>query len=344
MSGGVDSSVAAALLKQQGHEVTGVTIRVKPADGSSDDIHMAQRVAGKLGIAHHTVDCREVFDKEVVAHFCSEYGRGRTPNPCVRCNEFVKFAALMEKAQELGAEFIATGHYARIALDEVSERYQLNKGRDSGKDQSYFLYFLRQDVMGHVLLPLGDMKKNDVRNIAKSLGLASAERAESQDVCFVASGDYRGFVGARMPLASEPGPILDSARNVLGRHHGILSYTIGQRKGMGISDKQPLYVTRIDAERNAIIVGSKADVYGDELIASNLNWIEFDALEQPIEVKAKIRYRHREDEAVVTPLSDDRVYVKFAQPQMALTPGQAVVFYHGSVVVGGGTIERAGGV
>ena len=336
--------MAAALLKQQGHEVVGMTIRVKPADGSNDDIQTAQRVAEKLGIAHHTVDCREVFDKEVVAHFCSEYSRGRTPNPCVRCNEHVKFAALMEKARELGAEFVATGHYARIELDKVSELYQLKKGRDSGKDQSYFLYFLRQDVMGRILLPLGDMKKDDVRNIARSLGLASADRAESQDVCFVASGDYRGFVGARMPRASEPGPILDRDGIVMGRHHGILSYTIGQRKGMGVAAEAPLYVTRIDAERNTIIVGSKADVYGDELIASNLNWIEFDALEEPIEVKAKIRYRHREGEAVVTPLSDSRVHVKFAQPQMAITPGQAVVFYRGSVVVGGGTIERAGGV
>ena len=340
MSGGVDSSVAAALLKEQGYEVVGMTIRVKPADGSNDDIRVAQSVAEKLGIAHHIVDCRELFSQKVVDHFCAEYSRGRTPNPCVRCNEYVKFDALLNKARELGAEFVATGHYARIERLGKSGRYQLKKGCDSGKDQSYFLYFLKQDVMGHISLPLGEMKKDDVRNIARSLGLASADREESQDMCFVAKGDYRGFVGARMPQAGEPGPILDRQGNVLGRHRGILSYTVGQRKGMGISDKQPLYVTRIDAERNAIIVGSKADVYGDELIASSLNWIEFDTLEQPIEVKAKIRYRHREGDAVVTPISNSEVNVKFAQPQMAITPGQSVVFYKGSVVVGGGTIEQ----
>jgi tRNA-specific 2-thiouridylase len=342
MSGGVDSSVAAALLKEQGCEVIGITIRVKPDDGSSDDIRVAQSVAEKLGIAHHTVDCRELFDKKVVEHFCSEYSRGRTPNPCVKCNEHVKFATLLKKARELGAEFIATGHYARVESLGKSAKYQLKKGRDNGKDQSYFLYFLKQDMMGRILLPLGEMKKEDVRNIARSLGLASADREESQDVCFVARGNYRGFVGARMPRAGEPGPILDRQGNELGRHHGILSYTVGQRKGMGISAAEPLYVTGIDAGRNAIIVGSKADVYGDELIASSLNWIEFDALEQPIDVKAKIRYRHREGDAMVTPISNGEVYIKFAQPQMAITPGQAVVFYKGSVVLGGGTIERVG--
>jgi tRNA-uridine 2-sulfurtransferase len=342
MSGGVDSSVAAALLKEQGCEVVGVTIRVKPGDGSSDDIRVAQSVAEKLGIAHHTIDCRELFSRKVVDHFCSEYSCGRTPNPCVRCNEHVKFDALLKKARELDAEFIATGHYARIERAGRSGNYHLKKGRDSGKDQSYFLYFLRQDIMGRILLPLGGMKKEDVRNLARSLGLASADREESHDVCFVASGDYRGFVGERMPQACEPGPIVDSGGNVLGRHRGILSYTVGQRKGMGISAAEPLYVTGIDAGRNAIIVGPNADVYGDELVASNLNWIEFDRLEQSIELKAKIRYRHREGEAVVTPLSGGEVYVKFAQPQMAITPGQAVVFYKGSVVVGGGTIEKAG--
>jgi len=342
MSGGVDSSVAAALLKGQCYEVIGMTIRVKPADGSSDDIRVAQMVAEKLEIAHHTVDCRELFSSKVVDHFCREYSRGRTPNPCVRCNEHVKFDALLKKARELGAEFIATGHYARVESLGKSAKYQLKKGRDGSKDQSYFLYFLRQEIMGRILLPLGEMKKADVRDIASSLGLASADREESHDVCFVAKGDYRGFVGARMPRASEPGPILDRQGNELGRHRGILSYTVGQRKGMGISAEEPLYVTGIDAERNAIIVGSKADVYGDELIATGLNWIEFDALEQPIEVKAKIRYRHREGDALVTPISSGEVNVKFAQPQMAITPGQSVVFYRSSVVVGGGTIERAG--
>ena len=342
MSGGVDSSVAAALLKEQGYDVVGMTIRVKPGDDSDDDIQVAQKVADKLGIAHHAVDCRELFSRKVVDHFCSEYSRGRTPNPCVRCNEYVKFATLLNKARELGAEFVATGHYARIERDGSSGKYQLKKGRDSGKDQSYFLYFFQQDIMGRILLPLGEMRKEDVRDIARSLDLASADREESHDVCFVAKGDYRGFVGARMPQAGESGPILDRQGNELGRHRGILSYTVGQRKGLRLSYDEPQYVLAIDVGRNAIVVGSKADVYGDELIASELNWIEFDALEQPIEVKAKIRYRHREGDALVTPVSNGEVNIKFAQPQMAITPGQAVVFYRGSTVVGGGTIERVG--
>ncbi|MFA5367140.1 MAG: tRNA 2-thiouridine(34) synthase MnmA [Dehalococcoidia bacterium] len=340
MSGGVDSSVAAALLKEQGYDVVGLTIRVKPADGSDDDIRVAQAVAQKLGIAHHTVDCRKLFDREVVDHFCAEYGRGRTPNPCVRCNERVKFSVLFDKAHEMDAEFIATGHYARIEKDIRSKKYHLKKGRDRGKDQSYFLYFLRQDIIGRILLPLGGMKKEDTRILARAFGLASADREESRDVCFVAGGDYRGFVGKRMPRAGEPGPILDREGNLLGQHCGILSYTIGQRKGMGISAEEPLYVTGIDVKRNAIIVGNKSDVYSDELVASNLNWTESGTPKRPIEVKAKIRYRHREGEAIVTPLPGNEVRVKFTRPQMAITPGQSVVFYRGSIVVGGGTIER----
>jgi tRNA-specific 2-thiouridylase len=343
MSGGVDSSVAAALLKEQGYDVVGLTIRVKPAGGSDDDVRVAQTVAKKLGIAHHTVDCRKLFDIEVVDHFCAEYGRGRTPNPCVRCNEHVKFAVLFDKACKMGAEFVATGHYARIEKDERSKKYHLKKGRDRVKDQSYFLYFLRRDVLERILLPLGGMKKEDTRILARAFGLASAGREESRDVCFVAGGDYRGFVGARMPQADETGPILDRDGNILGTNRGILSYTIGQRKGMGISAGEPLYVTGIDVKRNAIIVGNKSDVYGNELVASNLNWIESDAPKRPINLKAKIRYRHREGEAVVTPMPNGEVIVKFARPQMAITPGQAVVFYRGSVGMGGGTIERAGG-
>jgi tRNA-specific 2-thiouridylase len=343
MSGGVDSSVAAALLKEQGYDVVGLMLRVTSDEGSSDDILVAQSVAEKLGIAHHIIDCRDVFAREVIDNFCVEYSRGRTPNPCVRCNERVKFAVLLDKARGLGADYVATGHYARIERDVKSGIYHLKKGRDGSRDQSYFLYFLRQDIMGSILLPLGVMNKEDVRNKAIAAGLASAGREESRDVCFAARGDYRGFVGARMPRAAEPGPILDGEGNVLGRHRGILSYTVGQRRGMGISAGESLYVTGIDVKRNAIIVGAKADVYGDELVASNLNWTEFDAPEQPIEVKAKIRYRHREGEAVVTPISNSEVHVRFAQPQMAITPGQAIVFYSGSTVVGGGTIERAGG-
>jgi tRNA-uridine 2-sulfurtransferase len=349
MSGGVDSSVAAALLKQQGYEVTGVTMRIWDGEsavegkrhgcygpGEEEDIADAQRVARILGIPLHIVDLTKEYKAEVLDYFCSEYMSGRTPNPCVRCNRRVKFDALLRKARESGITFdyFATGHYAQIEYVEASKRWLLKKARDLTKDQSYFLFALSQAQLGRSLFPVGGYKKDEVRKLAADFGLGVDKKPESQD-----------FAGAGYsPLAGSvrPGPMLDKQGHMLGKHRGIQFYTIGQRKGMGISAAEPLYVTGIDAGRKAIIVGPKADVYGDELIASNLNWIEFDTLEQPIELKAKIRYRHREGDAVVTPLSGGEVYVKFAQPQMAITPGQAVVFYKGSVVVGGGTIERSG--
>ena len=351
ISGGVDSSVAAALLKQQGHEVTGVTMRIWGGSsavegrrhgcygpGEEADIADAQRVARILGIPLHIVDLTKEYKAEVLDYFCNEYLSGRTPNPCVRCNRMVKFDALLTKARESGVEFehFATGHYALVEHVESSNRYLLKKAKDLSKDQSYFLFALSQKQLGRSLFPVGGYKKDEVRKLAADFGLGVDKKPESQD--FAGAG-YSPLAGS-----ARPGPMLDKQGHTLGEHRGIQFYTIGQRKGMGISSEAPLYVTGIDAERNAIIVGGKADVYGDELIASGLNWIEFDALEQPIDVKAKIRYRHREADAAVTPISDNRVYVKFAQPQMAITPGQAVVFYRGSVVVGGGTIERAGGM
>jgi tRNA-specific 2-thiouridylase len=352
MSGGVDSSVAAALLQQQGYDVTGVTMRIWDGGsaavegrrhgcygpGEEEDIADAQRVARILGIPLHIVDLTKEYKAEVLDYFCSEYLSGRTPNPCVRCNRRVKFDALLRKARESGVEFehFATGHYALVEHVESSNRYLLRKAKDLSKDQSYFLFALSQEQLGRSLFPVGGYKKDEVRKLAADFGLGVDKKPESQD--FAGAG-YSPLVGS-----ARPGPMLDKQGHTLGEHRGIQFYTIGQRKGMGISAESPLYVTGIDAERNAIIVGSKADVYGDELIASNLNWIELEALEQPIDVKAKIRYRHREADAVVTPISDNRVHVKFAQPQMAITPGQAVVFYRGSVVVGGGTIDRAGGI
>ena len=352
MSGGVDSSVAAALLKQQGYEVTGVTMRIWDGEsaaaegkrhgcygpGEEEDIEDARKVADILGIPLHIVDLTKEYKAEVLDYFCSEYLSGRTPNPCVRCNQRVKFDALLRKARESGIEFdyFATGHYARVEYVESSHRYLLKKARDLAKDQSYFLFALSQEQLGRSLFPVGGYKKDEVRRLAAGFGLGVDKKPESQDF---ASGDYSPLAGS-----ARPGPMLDKQGRPLGEHRGIQFYTIGQRRGMGISAEEPLYVTGIDAEHNAIIVGSKADVYGDELIASGLNWIEFDALEHPIDVKAKIRYRHREADVVVTPISDNRVHVKFAQPQMAITPGQAVVFYCVSIVVGGGMIEQAGGV
>lgn len=354
MSGGVDSSVAAAILKQEGYEVIGVTMQIWPSDkqayeidrfggccglGAVDD---AKRVAYKLGIPHYAMNFRDIFGQKVIANFCREYSLGRTPNPCIRCNQYIKFDALLERAKRLGADFVATGHYARIEKNEANSRYLLKKGIDRRKDQSYVLYPITQEQLGHSLLPIGSFTKQRVRQIARELGLSVAANPESQEICFIPDDNYPKFLKEHIPQAVKPGPILNEQGSILGRHRGILFYTIGQRKGLGISAKEPLYVTAIDRERNAIVVGSKEKVYGNKLIASGLNWITIAKLKHPITVKAKIRYRHKEAEAEITPWDKDQVYVKFKEPQMAITPGQAIVFYNGDTVIGGGTIEQAG--
>jgi len=353
MSGGVDSSVAAALLKEEGYQVIGATMQIWPSNELADEadrfggccgidaVSEAKRVAYRLGIPHYVVNFRNLFAQKVIANFCREYNLGRTPNPCIRCNEYIKFDALLSRAKELDADFVATGHYARIERDEVSGRYLLKKGVDRGKDQSYVLYIMSQNQLRHALMPLGGFTKEMVRQIARELELPVADKAESQEICFIPDGDHAKFFKEHMPKGAKPGPILDRNGNALGEHQGILFYTIGQRKGLGISAREPLYVVAIERERNAIIVGSKGEAYGDELIADELNWIAIESLKQPLELKAKIRYRHREADAVITAISGgDRAHVKFKQLQMAITPGQAVVFYHKDTVVGGGTIER----
>jgi len=349
MSGGVDSSVAAALLKEKGYEVTGITMEVwdreaLPGDrtrhscygpGEEEDIEDARKVAQVLGIPFYTFDLRQEYRIEVLDYFCHEYLLGRTPNPCIRCNRMVKFDALLKKARDSGLEFdySASGHYAQVEYDESKPRYLLKKARDRAKDQSYFLFSLSQDQLGRSLFPLGSYTKAEVRKMARALGLGVEDKPESQN--FTGAG-YSTLVEA----VAKSGPILDRRGNVLGQHPGIPFYTIGQRKGLGISAGEPLYVIGIDPERNAIVVGSKEEVYGDELIASKLNWIAIRQLQQPMEVKAKIRYHHKEAEAVVAPLDKGKVRVKFEDPQMAITPGQAVVFYADDTVMGGGTIER----
>jgi tRNA-specific 2-thiouridylase len=348
MSGGVDSSVAAALLKEQGYQAIGVTMQLWPSEGSTKDderfggccgthaIADAQRVAQALDIPHYVMNFREVFARKVIADFCQEYQRGRTPNPCIRCNHYVKFGALLERANELGADFLATGHYARI--EKADERYVLKKGIDSAKDQSYVLYVMTQDQLKRTLMPLGNLTKKRVRQIAREFNLPVAEKRESQEICFIPDDDYPRFLASY--VRAEPGTIIDRKGNILGEHQGIIYYTVGQRRGLGISAGEPLYVLAIDPERNAVIVGQRDGAYGDELIAAEVNWILADAPTQPITVEAKIRYLHKEARATVTPLEDGKAHVRFAQPQMAITPGQAVVFYRGDAVVGGGTIER----
>jgi len=353
MSGGVDSSVAAALLKKEGYQVIGVTMQIWPHrkqanDGGSgaccgiDAAEDARKVSYKLGIPHYVMNFRDIFAQKVITDFCEEYSLGRTPNPCIRCNQYIKFGALLERAEELGADFIATGHHARIEIDEATGTYYLKKGIDQNKDQSYFLYPLTQEQLSHALLPIGNFTKASIRKIAGELGLQVAAKPESQEICFILDDNYPEFLKDYIPQAIKPGPILDEKGNILGRHQGILFYTIGQRKGLGLSAREPLYVIAINPETNTVVVGSKDRAYGNELIASGLNWITHDETGTSIQVKAKIRYRHPEVETEVTPLDEDKVYVKFREPQLAITPGQAIVFYDGDSVVGGGTIEAPG--
>jgi tRNA-specific 2-thiouridylase len=337
MSGGVDSSVAAARLQEEGYDVIGATMQLRPRHGQEDSaIADARQVARRLGIAHYVMDLRGIFEEKVIADFCREYRRGRTPNPCVRCNQYLKFGALRERAAEMGADFIATGHHARVERDGAG-RHLLKKGSDKHKDQSYFLYTLTQEQLKHTLFPIGHLTKDRVRAIASRLALPVASRPESREICFVPADGYPAFLRGGLPQAAEPGPILNKQGKVLGRHQGIMFYTIGQRRGLGIAAGEPLYVTAIKPERNAIIVGPKEAVYGTELVAADVRWI-LDCPEFPIKVKARVRYRHPEASAVLAPADDGRICVKFAELQMAITPGQAVVFYDGDAVLGGGTI------
>jgi tRNA-specific 2-thiouridylase len=350
MSGGVDSSVAAALLKEKGYQVSGVTMKIWDGEalpgnrtrhacygpGKEEDMEDAQRVSQILGIPFHIIDLRQEYKTEVLDYFYHEYLSGKTPNPCLICNRTVKFDALLRKARESGIEFdyFATGHHARVKYSKDRNRYLLKKARDSGKDQSYFLSSLSQKQLGGSLFPIGDYNKDEVRSIARDLGLGVDDKPESQD--FIA-GDYYPLVES-----AKPGPILNRQGDIVGEHRGIPFYTVGQRRGLGIANKEPLYVTDIEPETNTVTVGTREELYRDELTASGLNWIAIEKLERPIKVKAKIRYLHQEAAAEVTPVRKDIVYVKFDEPQMAITPGQAVVFYEGDAVVGSGIIEKAG--
>ena len=335
MSGGVDSSVTAALLKDKGFGVIGITMRIWEHSKDED----AKRVSDELGIPHYELDLRDVFQDMVIPNFCEEYKKGRTPNPCIRCNQYIKFGALFKKAKELSADFMATGHYARIEFDNERKRYLLKKGVDTQKDQSYFLYVLTQEQLKYTLMPLGALYKERVRNIAKEKNLHVVNSPESQEICFIPDNNYGEFVKKYIHEETKPGSIINKEGKVIGEHRGIVFYTIGQRKGMGIADKNPLYVIAIDRKNNAIRAGRKEELYTNELIADNMNFINIEKLETPIKVKAKIRYLHQPSQATVIPLNEGKVRVKFDAPQRAVTPGQAVVFYNGEEVVGGGTIE-----
>jgi tRNA-specific 2-thiouridylase len=342
MSGGVDSSVAAALLKAKGYDIFGVTMQLWPGMNDDHAVQEAKDVAGRLGIPHYTVDLENIFASEVVADFCREYGLGRTPNPCIRCNRYIKFGALLERAVELGADLIATGHYAKLKRGE--DGYLLQKGKDQNKDQSYFLYALTQEQLSRALFPVGDFTKREVRVMAAGWGLSAKDRAESQEICFIPGDSYPEFLKSHCPQIAQPGPIVDEVGNILGQHRGIAFYTVGQRKRLGIAAAEPLYVTAIEPEHNVVRVSNREKIYGQELVAAQLNWIVRPRDNQPFQAKAKLRYRQPEAEATITPFGDNTVRVVFRELQMAITPGQAVVFYDGDTVMGGGTIMSQGDI
>jgi len=343
MSGGVDSSVAAYLLKKSGYQPIGVSLKLWEAKESpcgNEAMEKAQRVASQLKIPFHYFDFTRDFQQEVINYFCQEYLRGRTPNPCVICNQKIKFGCLLRVAEKLGIHLIATGHYAMIQFDKERQRYLLKKGQDIGKDQSYFLFSLSQKQLSQTLFPLACLTKHRIRALARELNFPNWDRRESQEICFIPKNDYNLFLRARLPELIKPGPILTKKGQVIGRHPGIAFFTVGQRRGLGIAGERPLYVVSIDIERNALIVAEREETYAQGLIASHLNWVAWEKLDKTITCKAKIRYQHEPAEALVHPLNDGQVKVFFNSPQKAPTPGQAIVFYQENLVLGGGWIDK----
>jgi len=342
MSGGVDSSLAAALLKEAGYEVIGITMQVWPSGEQArfggcyglEAIEDAKKVAHKLGIPHYVMNLRDIFAQKVITDFCLEYSLGRTPNPCIRCNQYIKFDALLKKIEDLDYSFIATGHYARI--EQSSSGYHLLKAADLTKDQSYFLYTLGQSELQHLLLPLANLHKAEVRRLAAEMRFPTATKRESQDICFIPDNDYRSFIAKHIPTKS--GDIIDTEGRILGRHSGLAQYTVGQRQGLGLTSNKRLYVLRLDAANNRLVVGTRNQLFSNGLFASKLSWVSGKAPEEPINITAKIRYRSPEATAVLR-LNDGVAEVLFQQPQWAITPGQAIVFYQGDAVLGGGTIK-----
>lgn len=340
MSGGVDSSAAALLAVRAGDRVTGVTLRLHDHGGcgSEQDAADAQAVCASLGAEHRIWDARTLFLKEVVDPFAQSYLAGNTPNPCIRCNARLKFGFLLDKALEEGAEYIITGHYARVQYDEARGRWLLKKGLSEQKDQSYVLYTLTQHQLSHLRLPLGEMDKEAVRALAREAGFANCGKPDSQDICFVPDGAYARFIWEHTGHTPEPGDFIDIDGCILGQHAGIECYTIGQRKGVGLSGAHPYYVVAKNADRNTVMLGEDEDLWREDLTAGELNWIAFDQLTAPLRCAARTRYHQAETPCTVTPGEEGQAEVRFDAPVRAITPGQAVVFYDGEEVLGGGTI------
>ena len=344
MSGGVDSSAAAVLLRQQGYSCDGAMLRlyngeVEGTCCSADDAADARSVAYGLGMKFYVFNETARFARDVMDRFVAEYCAGRTPNPCIDCNRCLKFGALLERALLLGYDYLATGHYARVKLDEASGKYRLLRGRDRSKDQSYVLYQLSQHQLAHLLLPVGEYDQPSIRRSARQAGLINADKSDSQDICFVPDGDYTRFLQEYGGVKMIPGDFVDRAGHVLGRHKGLPCYTTGQRKGLGVSAGKHVYVLRKNAQDNTILLGDNEELFTSVLTADRVNWISGETPASPLRVTAKTRYSQTEAAATVHPLPDGRIRVEFDVPQRAITAGQAVVLYDGEQVLGGGTIE-----
>ncbi len=354
MSGGVDSSVAAALLHEHGYRVIGITLNLWDYHASGGNINFesgccsldtiadARAVCHKLGVPHYVSDFREYFERSVQENFVQEYLSGRTPNPCVRCNTFIKWGAMLQQSEDLGADFLATGHYARVSFNAYSQRWELRRAIDQHKDQSYALWGVRQAALARTLFPLGELTKPEVREIARALGLKTAEKKESQEICFIPDNDYRRYLRERAPeqvAAFGEGAFVDQSGEVLGEHHGVPFYTIGQRKGLGLAVGRPIFVTHIDPSSNTITLGDEEELLRHEFIATSVNWIAEHRPANGRLVTSKIRYRDAGAAARLYDAEEHSVRVKFHEAQRAITPGQSAVFYDGEVVLGGGVID-----
>jgi len=342
ISGGVDSSVSALLLKNQGYEVIGETLLLTDNEESNRKmIEDSKKVCEELKIKHILIDCKKEFQKEVIENFIYEYINGRTPNPCIKCNKDIKIKYLFQKAEELGIEYIATGHYAQKEYYETNNRYLLKMSNSEKKDQVYFLYNLTQQELKKIIFPLGGFKdKEEIREIAKQNGLGVASKSDSQDICFIPDGDYKNFLKNTYAIEyMKQGNIVDINGKILGKHNGIINYTVGQRKGLGLSMPNPVFVLKLDKEKNEVIVGEEENLYSNELIAKECNFIMINKLEDEMKVKVKTRYASKLTDAIILPYNDKKVKVIFDKPQKSIAKGQSVVFYKDKYVVGGGIIE-----
>ena len=338
MSGGVDSSVAALLLKQAGYDVIGVTMELwkKETDISIAD---AKQIADKLDIPFYTIDLTKEFKEYVIDNFSKQYIEGKTPNPCIECNKYLKFGLMLEKAKEIfDADFIATGHYAKVQYNKETNRYYIEEASTIQKDQTYVLYNLTQEQLKHVLMPLGDYTKEQVRKIAEENNFITANKKDSQEICFVEDNDYAGFIEKHYNYKAKSGEFVDTKGNTYGKHKGIIHYTVGQRRGLGLSLKAPLYVKQVNPKTHEVILCPKEELFSENLTCNNINLITMDKLEQPITATVKIRYSAPKVKATLIPIDDNTIKVVFDEPQRAVTPGQAVVFYDDNIVIGGGTI------